>query len=71
MTLNQFLLADEMAQVEAVWRAKLVKEKADKEFMYTLYQIDDFFVKVRSRKKDMSLCNFECFEDEQSALIEK
>jgi len=47
MTFEQFLEADEMEQIEAIWRGKLVAEKSDSDFRFELYEVDGFYIEAK------------------------
>ncbi|WP_157558265.1 hypothetical protein [Niabella aurantiaca] len=63
MTLTQFLACDELDQLSALWKAELIEEKNDDTFTYSLYKLDDFYVRVKVFTKDKSICSFECIKD--------
>lgn len=47
MTEKQFRNLDEMEQQEAIWNATQIGTYKDETFLYTCYQIDDFYVEKR------------------------
>lgn len=49
MTINQFDNLDETEQIEAVWNSGLLfSQRQDEIYSYTLYQIDNFFVELKT-----------------------
>ena len=47
MTIEQFIEADEMEQIEAIWDGRLIAETKDKDYNYKLYEIDSFYVETK------------------------
>ncbi|MBZ4190929.1 hypothetical protein [Niabella beijingensis] len=68
MTLNEFLSCDELEQLNALWRAELVAETKEEAYTYSLYKLDDFYVRVKVAVKDKSVCGFECLGDKADLL---
>jgi hypothetical protein len=48
MTLYQFNQLDEMEQAEVLWdKAVKLAERKDEVFLYTLYQVDAFYIETK------------------------
>lgn len=48
MTLYQFNQLDEMEQAEVLWeKAVKLAERKDEVFLYTLYQVDGFYIETK------------------------
>ena len=63
MTLPQFLLADEMEQIEVVWNGQHVNIRDDGTYAIQLYKIDDFYVEVYYHKELKSIRKFEALTE--------
>lgn len=68
MTIRQFLAADEMEQIEAVWEGKHVNTRDDGTHTILLYKIDDFYVEVYYHKEYNVIRKFEALTEDQLIL---
>ncbi len=66
MTLDQFLRASEEEQLQVLWEARFVSERSVQEFVYTRYQVFDFYIEVCV--KDHAVVAFDYFSGERSAV---
>jgi hypothetical protein len=51
MTIYQFNAADEMEQMEAIWEAIDVGQYEDDVYLYSCYQLNDFYIETKKHKE--------------------
>jgi hypothetical protein len=70
MTLYQFNMLDEMEQIEAIWNEAIeLVAREDREYRYTLYQIDAFYVEELWHKEKDIRFTFRSFSSANSVLL--
>ncbi len=64
MTMEQFKMADEMEQTEALWEKGVhIAEREDDIHRFILYQLDAFYVEAWYHKEYNVLRKFNVFDD--------
>lgn len=71
MTLYQFNLLDEAEQLEAIWdKSTKLGEREDAEYLYMLYQIDNFYIEEKIRKEGSIRHAFKSFTSTSASLLQ-
>ncbi|MBL7710698.1 MAG: hypothetical protein JNJ86_16630 [Chitinophagaceae bacterium] len=71
MTLYQFNMLDEAEQLEAIWdKSTKLDEREDSDFLYILYQIDNFYIEEKIRKEGNIRHAFKSFTSTSASLLQ-
>jgi len=71
MTLYQFNMLDEAEQLEAIWdKSTKLAEREDAEFLYILYQIDNFYIEEKVLKEGNIRHAFKSFASTSASLLQ-
>ncbi|HMR84749.1 MAG TPA: hypothetical protein PKE30_16505 [Niabella sp.] len=69
MTLSEFLIAGNLDQLKALQDSKLLQSRSDGYFKYDLYRVCDFYISVKTGRKEGNVISIQYSEKMESPEV--
>jgi len=69
MTLNEFLIAGNLDQLKALQASTLLQSRSDGYFNYDVYRVCDFYISVKTGRKEGNVISIQYSEKMEPAEI--
>ncbi|MGC4234833.1 MAG: hypothetical protein QM594_17770 [Niabella sp.] len=66
MTLNEFLVAGNLDQLKVLQDSKLLQSRSDGYFKYDIYRVCDFYISVKTGRKEGNVISIQYSEKIES-----